>query len=149
MILEVNCSYAGETVYAKSLYQYDKNVVIRIDGIEIPPRYIGYFSNTKDLGLSVMRENTSEGMPIPNELLMTGEYVYANIFAVNVNNKRQETMCRIIVPVIRQAIPIPIMLEDQEKEIVEYTVDPDGENLEFLGSVMNNIIDQNKEEEDS
>ena len=54
------------------LYQYDYGQKLIIDGVDLPQAYEVHFSNS-DFGNSRTSIGNSEGVDIPDELLLSGE----------------------------------------------------------------------------
>ena len=152
MILEAVIDGNCAVVYTKAIYQYERNVTLNISGIELPEKYVAYFSNQKDFGISVMRKgSTYDGVQIPNALLVVGDYVYVWVFSSDADGIRQETLCNVVVPVIRRAIPISYTDDEDHggaSETVNYEIEADDENLIFKGA-LNNIITKDIEEEET
>ena len=131
--------------YTESVYQHDKNVTMVFEGADLPEKYEVIFSDRKDRGISIACEGTGSGVLIPNELLSTGEYVYAWVRLVNEDEKT--TVYSVTIPVIPRPVPIPVQTStDTIPIITNYEIDPEDENLSFTG-VFNDILNNSKEEE--
>ena len=146
MILQAEIYESNSTTYTKSVYQHDKNVTLVFEGIDLPVKYEVHFSNQKDSGISVSREGTESGVPIPDELLSTGEYVYAWVCDAD-ESTGVNVSFTVVIPVIPRPISIPVGSGGSDIPIITgYEVNPEEENLSFTG-YMNKILNDSKEEE--
>lgn len=129
---------SNSTTYTKSLYQYDKNVTLVFNGIDLPEKYEVHFSNEKDGGsISCVRIGTSNGVMIPNELLSTGKYVYAWVCGES-DKSGVSTIFQVAIPVIPRPIPVSAQNTSSGDSdgcdcMAHYQIDEDDENLTFLG----------------
>lgn len=74
---------SGQTkVYTKSAHQYDKGQRLIITGIELPQTYEVHISNEKDKGFAAPLTGDLEGVFIPDSFFMSGDYVYAWVYAI-------------------------------------------------------------------
>ena len=136
MTITANISDPTVVTYTKSLHQYDKNVNLEFVGMELPEEFKIVFSNNKDGGLSVECEGNSSSVIIPNELLLTGQYVYVWIRTV-VNDAGliiKSTLASVVIPVVPRPVPIPVNYYGNDGSF-NYRVDADEENLTFSGAV--------------
>lgn len=143
MTLDVDIFDPGTVAYTSTVYQYTKDVVLMIRGIELPAEYEAHFSMSNDRGLSVACKGDASGVKIPDELFMPGDYVYVWICSANADKARNETLCMVTIPVSPRPVPIPIQYSEEK---FRYRIDEDEEDLEFEGK-MNQIIQHDMEEE--
>lgn len=147
MTIEAKIYEQNSMTYTKSLHQHDKNVTLIFTGIDLPETYEVHFSNQKERGISVACEGDNTGVLIPDELLSTGEYVYAwvcNMAGKDIDNTA--TLYTVVIPVIPR--PIPVKGSSSSDGKIKYSVDEDEENVNFLNSMFNRAIDPNIEEDD-
>jgi hypothetical protein len=148
MVLVAQIYDRESTTYTESVYQHDKNVTLVFQGVDLPEKYEVIFSDRKERGISISCEgNGVSGVLIPDQLLSTGDYVYAWVCETDEETGRM-TRCPVVIPVIPRPVPIPIQKGSGEDVpiITNYDIDPENENLSFTG-YFNNILDNNKEEE--
>lgn len=86
------------------LFQYDYGQILKIAGIELPASYQVQFSNTEDAGVSKTMLGDADGVQIPDEYLLTGDYIYAFIY-LHETEDDGETEYVIEIPVIRRPVP--------------------------------------------
>lgn len=110
----------GLYVKTKSIFQYDRGLVLVINGITLPEEYDVHFSNTNSASTKTQTGN-SNGVEIPDEYLRNGEDVHAYLY-LHVGDDDGETVCHIQIPVVsRPSIGIedvtPIEHEEIEKAL--------------------------------
>lgn len=135
---------SNATVYTESVYQYDKNITLVIEGIELPNRYEVHFSNDREQGVSVSCIGKADGVAIPNAFLITGKYIYAWI-CVPSGSTGAAARYMVTIPVILRPAPVPVQIVSDGS--VHYDVIPSDENMIFYGN-MNNALEPNVERED-
>lgn len=86
------------------LFQYDYGQILKISGIELPASYQVQFSNTEDAGVSKTMLGDADGVQIPDEYLLTGDYIYAFVY-LHETEDDGETEYVIEIPVIRRPVP--------------------------------------------
>lgn len=86
------------------LFQYDYGQILKISGIELPASYQVQFSNTEDAGVSKTMLGDADGVQIPDEYLLTGDYIYAFVY-LHETEDDGETEYVIEIPVIRRPAP--------------------------------------------
>ena len=69
----------GLYVKTKSIFQYDRGLVLVINGITLPEEYDVHFSNTNSASTKTQKGN-SNGVEIPDEYLRNGEDVHAYLY---------------------------------------------------------------------
>ena len=121
----------GVVTYTKSLYQYDKNVRLVLEGIDLPDTYSARVSNDKENGLSVACKGTLDGIKIPDELFVTGRYVYVWVDTNIEGSACQGTLCMVTIPVIPRPVAInaeTIPDDEPDPDEEEYYEDDEDEN---------------------
>lgn len=129
MILEVSMGILDRktTLYAESVYQHDKNVVIELTGDGVPEKFEIVFSNQKEHGISIACKSDSDGLvTIPDALLTTGDYVYAWVRTGSEADENYETLCSITIPVIPRPVPVPVQTSVEVVEVPVSEDDPEG-----------------------
>ena len=145
MTLIARISEGETTAYTESTYQYNKNTTLEFEGVDLPDEYEVHFSNDKERGISVSRIGSAVGVLIPDELLSTGEYVYAWLYGTAKSGK--VTLFMVTIPVIPR--PVPIYSESSSGDgKFKYDVVEDEENLIFHSSAMDRAMIPNIEEDD-
>ena len=84
------------------LYQYDYGQVLKFEGEELPPAYEVHFSNVDKIGTAKTQIGGADGVAIPDEFLLSGDYIYVWVFLHSGLNDG-ETEYKIIIPVVRRA----------------------------------------------
>ena len=117
----------GDGLYAKtkSIFQYDRGLVLVINGITLPEEYDVHFSNTNSASTKTQKGN-SNGVEIPDEYLRNGEDVHAYLY-LHIGEDDGETVCHIHIPVVsRPSIGIedvtPIEHEEIEKALARMEI---------------------------
>lgn len=139
----------GETkVYTKSAHQHDKGQRLIITGITLPDTYDVHISNDKEGGMAISLKGDLEGVFIPDEYFLNGDFIYVWIYAIervevstpNYTNEETEesseeeqeskfidegtTVYEIVIPVIKRSVQIQISPKaSQAQHIIGYIVD--------------------------
>ena len=94
--MAINAEFNDDSkrVYTKSAYQYDKSQVLTISGIDLPVEYEAHISNSIDSEMAFICHGDENGVVIPDEAFVSGNYVYVWIYAAD------RTMLEIVIPVI-------------------------------------------------
>ena len=127
MNLEAKIYESNSMTYTKSLYQYDKNVTLVFNGVDLPEKFEVHFANERDGGVSIVVEGKDSGVLIPDALLSTGAYVYAWVYDTGEISGRA-VVYEICIPVIPRSIPIHTNSEGGSGKI-DYHIDEEDENL--------------------
>lgn len=94
--MAINAEFNDDSkrVYTKSVYQYDKSQVLTISGIDLPEEYEAHISNSVNGEMAFICHGNTNGIVIPDEAFVSGNYVYVWIYA------EDTTMLEIVIPVI-------------------------------------------------
>lgn len=90
-------------VTSNALWQYDYGQILQIKGINLPEMYEVHFS-VSDSGNAYVSIGDENGVDIPDELLETGDSIYAHIY-LHTGEDDGETEYRIVIPVHKRAKP--------------------------------------------
>lgn len=122
---ELNVIYADLSIHnratTKPLWQWNKGQQLILTGRDLPEAYQVHFSNDPDFGISTTQIGGSSGVAIPDELLMSGRYVYAWLYLTDENSG--QTKCYITIPVARRPKP--------------YTYDPTPAQEDAIAETLN------------
>ena len=127
-------------IYTESVFQYDTGLSLLVEGMPITIPMTIDISNNKDRGNAIRYRANGMPIPIPDDFLKNGEYVYLWLYGTN------ETML-VIIPVKSRSVPVANPNGDEvgsTKPTYEY--DEDDENL-ILFRGLNDLISQNTEDE--
>lgn len=116
-------------VTSNALWQYDYGQILQIKGINLPEMYEVHFS-VSDSGNAYVSIGDENGVDIPDELLETGDSIYAHIY-LHTGTDDGETEYRIVIPVHKRAkptheTPTPVQQSEIERlialaeEIIEH-----------------------------
>ena len=126
-------------VYTKSAHQFDKGQKLIVTGIALPETFEVHISNQREGGMAYSVIGSAEGVYIPDAMFMSGEYVYAWLYATAENEEGSskgydvdpeqetiqeeevasrviqegETVYEIVIPVIRKPVQLPTVVIDQ------------------------------------
>lgn len=109
---------SGRKAEACPLFQYDYGQILKIEGLELPPLYEVDFGNDRSSGTSITVLGDADGVEIPNQLLETGEYVFAWI-VLHEGEDDRETEYMVEIPVIRRAEPSDEEPTPEQMTIIE------------------------------
>lgn len=109
---------SGRKAEACPLFQYDFGQILKIEGLELPPLYEVDFGNDRSSGTSITVLGDADGVEIPNQLLETGEYVFAWI-VLHEGEDDRETEYMVEIPVIRRAEPSDEEPTPEQMTIIE------------------------------
>lgn len=99
---EAGSRYANATPF---LWQWDYGQQLQIEGLELPTACQVHFSNLEVCGFSVTAIATDGLVEIPNELLTSGQPVYAFVY-LHTDEADGETECRVTCYVNRRPQPV-------------------------------------------
>ena len=88
----------------RQLYQYDYGQILRFKGVELPTSYTVHFSNQQIGGTAVKQVGNADGVQIPDEMLTSGQNVYAWVF-LHTGTDDGETMYAVTIPVQQRPRP--------------------------------------------
>lgn len=111
------------------LFQYDYGQILKISGVELPASYQVQFSNTEDGGISKTMLGDADGVQIPDEYLLTGEYIYAFIF-LHEGTDDGETEYVIEIPVIRRPVPSEETPTPAEQSLIDQLLEQLNQGVE-------------------
>ena len=86
----------------RQLYQYDYGQILRFAGIDLPDAYTVHFSNRQIGGDAVKQVGNVNGVQIPDEMLNSGQNVYAWVF-LHTGADDGETRYEVTIPVQRKS----------------------------------------------
>lgn len=128
-VVEVNCSSESNVTYTQSFFQYDGNVKLIINGLDLPERYEVHFSNFRDYGVSLPTMGDTGGVIIPNAFFMAGRDIYAYV-TTGTGQGGGTTSHLIVIPIIPRPAPV-VDLNYPRYGIADYTINENDENLIF------------------
>lgn len=103
-IINVNFRHKYSSLVSEGRYQYDYGQVLLMGGLDLPPAYEVHFSNKSDLGDAITQVGSSDGVPIPDELFLTGKDIYAFTY-LHEGNSDGRTMYKVRIPVKKRPKP--------------------------------------------
>ena len=103
-ILEVAFSEDKKYARSEAAFQYDYGMKLKPTGIDLPDTYEVHFSNDALNGSTMTMVADDTGVAIPDELLLSGQPVYAWIY-VHSGEDDGETVYAVTVPVIHRPLP--------------------------------------------
>lgn len=112
-IINVNFKNRYSALVSESRYQYDYGQVLLFEGLDLPPAYEVHFSNREDLGESITQIGTPDGVPVPDEMFLSGKDIYAFTY-LHKGSSDGRTMYKVKIPVKKRPKPT-----DQEITPVE------------------------------
>lgn len=86
------------------IWQYNYGQILRFVGIELPATYTVHFSNRQIGGDAVKQVWGADGVRIPDEMLTSGQNVYAWVF-LHTGEDDGETMYAVTIPVQQRPRP--------------------------------------------
>ena len=143
MLLVINYEDDIDILYTKPVFQYEKNVTLRIDGLPITFPITLDIGNNNDVGNAVRYSTYNTPFSIPDEYFMGGENVYVWV-------KAAYSTILVVIPVKRRAVPVNAP-QDSGSGDMDYEYDEDDENLILNGNTINfgnDDLDDEDEEED-
>ena len=127
---------AFKVTRTRQLYQYDYGQILRFAGIELPDAYTVHFSNRQIGGNAVKQVGGADGVQIPDEMLTSGQNVYAWVF-LHTGTDDGETMYAVTIPVQQrpkptEEEPTPVQqgLIEQAIAALNAAVEQTGEDVE-------------------
>ena len=102
----VTAAFTDGCMYEETLplYQWDYGQILQITGLDLPESYQVHFSNQRESGTTITMIGGASGVQIPDNLLQTGENVYAWIF-LHSGDDDGETEYQIKIPVLLRPQP--------------------------------------------
>lgn len=102
----VTAAFTDGCMYEETLplYQWDYGQILQITGLDLPEAYQVHFSNQRESGTTITMIGGASGVQIPDNLLQTGENVYAWIF-LHSGDDDGETEYQIKIPVLLRPQP--------------------------------------------
>ena len=86
------------------VWQYDYGQMLQFSGIDLPETYEVQFATSLNEGKTMTQIGGTDGVVIPDELLLTGKYVYAWIF-LHEGQDDGETEYMVTIPVKQRPKP--------------------------------------------
>jgi len=127
---------AFKVTRTRQLYQYDYGQILRFAGIDLPDAYTVHFSNRQIGGDAVKQVGDVNGVQIPDEMLTSGQNVYAWVF-LHTGTDDGETMYAVTIPVQQrpkptEEEPTPVQqgLIEQAIAALNAAVEQTGEDVE-------------------
>lgn len=108
--------------YARSasLWQYDYGQKLLIEGVTLPMAYEVHFSNKRH-GNSVTVIGDDTGVDIPDEMLLSGQDVYAWVYLHSTENDG-ETEYMVTIPVNKRAEPTNDLPTQVQQDVIDQTI---------------------------
>ena len=102
----ITAEFSDGCMYEETLplYQWDYGQILQITGLDLPEAYQVHFSNQRESGTTITMIGEASGVQIPDNLLQTGENVYAWIF-LHSGDDDGETEYQIKIPVLLRPQP--------------------------------------------
>lgn len=92
------------TVTTSSLWQYDYGQTLKFEGLTLPEAYEVHFSKSDSVGTAITQIGNSEGVVIPDMMLLTPGPIYVWIYLHEGNNDG-ETEFKLTIPVNARVRP--------------------------------------------
>ena len=92
------------TITTSSLWQYDYGQTLKLEGLTLPEAYEVHFSKSDGVGTAITQIGNSEGVVIPDMLLLTPGPIYAWIY-LHEGNDDGETEFKLTIPVNARVRP--------------------------------------------
>ena len=108
-------------VTAPPLYQWDYGQVLFLEGIELPESYEVHFSNKPEGGQAEVRIGTGAGVVIPDQVLETGEPIYAFLF-LHSDIDDGETLYIVNIPVRKRPKPFYTTPTSSQQSLITETI---------------------------
>ncbi len=103
------------------LYQWDYGQILQITGLDLPTAYEVHFSNTLSMGQTITQIGSAEGVTIPDDLLRTGDTIYAWIY-LHAGDSDGETEYCVIIPVVARPEPSDITPTPEQQTAMEQAI---------------------------
>ena len=103
------------------LYQWDYGQILQITGLDLPTAYEVHFSNTLSMGQTITQIGNADGVTIPDDLLRTGDTIYAWIY-LHAGDSDGETEYCIIIPVVARPEPSDITPTPEQQTAMEQAI---------------------------
>ena len=128
--------HGRNSVRTDAVYRYDKGRVLIIDGLDLPASYQVHFSNSPSSPAKPIIGNSS-GVLVPDDLLETGEPVYAWIYISD--STAGVTVRVIIIPVIEKSKPADYTPTPEEQTVFDQAVAAINEATEAARSAVETV----------
>ena len=128
--------HGRSSVRTVAVYRYDKGRVLLIEGLDLPASYQVHFSNSPSSPAKPIIGNSS-GVLVPDDLLETGEPVYAWIYISD--STAGVTVRVIIIPVIDKSQPEDYTPTPEEQTVFDQAVAAINEAAEAARSAVETV----------
>lgn len=112
----------GTNATSNSAYQWDYGQVLKLEGIELPTAFECHFSNDPMLGETYTMVGTNNAVTIPDDVLRTGDTVYAWVF-LHEGNADGETEYSVIIPIIARPEPSDLEPTPEQQDAIEQAIE--------------------------
>ena len=130
----------------RQLYQYDYGQILRFAGIDLPASYTVHFSNQQIGGDAVKQIGNADGMQIPDEMLTSGQNVYAWVF-LHVGADDGETMYAVTIPVQQRPRPTEDEPTPVQQGLIEQAIAALNAGVEAAQEAAESVQDMDVEAE--
>jgi len=104
-----------------AIYQYDKGLILSIDGVELPETFETHFSNYSYGGTAIPMIGSNGTVNIPDEVNTLGATVYVWI-VLHTGTDDTETVLHIEIPVNRKSDAVYVEPTPSEQSIIEQAI---------------------------
>ena len=94
----------GRSTKTRALWQWDYGIVLRFEGLDLPPAYTVHFANQPQSGNALQQVGNADGVAVPDTLLETGLPVYAWVY-LHTGEDDGETVYSVMIPVNKRPKP--------------------------------------------
>ena len=108
-------------VMTDPVWQYDYGQILQFSGIEQPEIYEVHFGTSFNSKETMTQLGDENGVEIPDELLTTGNYIYAYIF-LHEGDKDGETEYAVTIPVRQRPKPSDNEPTPEQQDVIEQTI---------------------------
>ena len=119
----VTAAFTDGCMYEETLplYQWDYGQILQITGLDLPDAYQVHFSNQRESGTTITMIGGASGVQIPDNLLQTGENIYAWIF-LHSGDDDGETEYQIKIPVLLRPQPSDEQPTPAQQSAIDQTI---------------------------
>ena len=131
-------------LYTKAIFQYEKNVTLRIDNLPISFPITLDIGNNNEIGNSVRYSTYNTPFQIPDDFFMSGENVYIWV-------KAAWSTVLVVIPVKSRPAPVSAPQGSGGDDDSGYEYDEEDENLILnggLNDIINGNVDDDEDEEE-
>ena len=128
--------HGRNSVRTDAVYRYDKGRILLIEGLDLPASYQVHFSNSPSSPAKPIVGDSS-GVQVPDDLLETGEPVYAWIYLAD--STAGVTVRVIIIPVIEKSKPEDYTPTPEEQTAFDQAVAAINEATEAARSAVETV----------